>query len=198
MFSPNPRSDAFNVIIPDTFFIDSIIAKYDKFLKQKPYVLFEGIKSMLVESIQSIELPEFGFDPLEQNRIDNNNAGYNIPQASKDSFQKLTEKKIDITFRHTDGFMTYFLMMEHFFKRYEMGPGTNEFRQPFGDIIFETQLAAGPTLCRIYLKKCMLTRVPSLGLTYATPSRDMSTFTCSFAYSDFSTTFEMPELNIKS
>lgn len=196
MFSPNPRTDLFNVIIPDTFFLSSITNKYNDYLKQKPYIL-PTIDQILIESIQSIDFPEFGYTPLEQNTIDGNNAGYNIPQPSKDSVQKLTEKIINITFRHTDGFMTYFMMMEHFFKRYEMGPGSIELRKPFGDIICETQIAAGPDLCRIYFKKCVLINSPDLHLSYASPTRDFSTFECRFAYAEFKTTFEMPTLNLK-
>jgi hypothetical protein len=195
MFSQNPRPDAFRLTIPDTFFIPEICNKYNQLLKQYPYVL-KTIDAMLIESIQSIDSPAFGFTAISQNTIDSNNAGYDGFQTPKESFQKLTEKTFSVTFRHTNGFMTYFLMLEHFFKRYEMGQGSS--RKPFGSMYLETLMPTpGQVLCRIRFDKCILVGIDNLSLTYSGLNRDASTYTCTFAYSEFSTSFELPQLKLK-
>lgn len=193
MFSQNPRPDSFKFIIPDTFFIQDICSKYNQFLKQKPVVL-TSIEQMLLESMQSIDSPEFGFNAISQIIQDGNQAGYDSFQAPKESVQKLTEKTFVITFRHCDGFMTYFLMLEHFFKRYEMGAGSD--RKPFGTAILETLMPNSYPICRIKFHRCMLVGVSNISLTYSGLNRDASTFSCTFAYSEFETSFDLPDLKL--
>jgi hypothetical protein len=196
MFSQNPRIDLFTVIFPDSFFISELTEKYNSLLSQKPYIL-DSIEDILRESIQSFESPRFGFSVIEQMTKDPAGAGYNINQTPMQSMQTLAEKTFSISFRHSDGFLTYFLMMEHFFKRYEMGPGTKETRKPFGTIILETLLPNGLKVSRIKFRDCKLTTIPSLELSYSSPSRDFSTFECEFAYNTFETTFDLPDLKLK-
>lgn len=195
MFSHNPRPDYFRFIMSDEFFLADICSKYNDMLKQKPGVL-QTIDQLLIESIQSIDSPEFGFTAAGQGIIDANFAGYDNFQAPKESIQKLTEKTFSVTFRHTDGYMTYFLMLEHFFKRYQMGAGAN--RKHFGTCILETLMPNYYPICRVRYNRCILVGVDGLSLTYSGLNRDASTFTCTFAYSEFSTSFDIPELKLKT
>lgn len=194
MFSQNPRADQFKIIFPDDFYIKEITDKYDDLLNQKPYI-FNNINSLLEESIRTFDTPEFGYNLIEQLESNGDGVSRIHQQVPKESEQKLAEKTFSITFRHCDGFLTYFMMLEHFFSRYKLG--TNPNRKNFGPIIIEINLPNGLAVCRIKLRRVNLIGVPSLSLDYASTARDQSTFTCTFGYDLFETTFELPTAKLK-
>ena len=196
MFSQNPRTDYFTVIVPDKFFRTDVIAKYNEVIAQRQYP-FSTIEEMLLESIQSFNTPDFGYTVNNQTVQDGSFAGYDSGTTSKESIQKLTEKTFTITFRHTDGFMTYWMLLELFFAAYTMGPD-NPNRKDFGQVIFETRMPDGQSICRVKYNQCRLVGVPGLMFTYASPTRDFSTFECTFAYNTFETAFDMPTLKLKA
>lgn len=196
MLSQNPRADNFNIILPMNFFIDEIIEKYNKLLSQKPYP-FDNIIDMLAESIQSFDTPEYGIQPVEQNLANANGTSDSYFTLPKQSLQRAADSKtFQISYRHSDGYLTYFMMMEHFFHRLKLG--NDDALKPFGTTFLEFKIPTGEIVYRLKFEHCHLIGVPSLALTYATPSRDFTTFICNFAYTQFQTTFEIPEPKLKS
>jgi hypothetical protein len=191
MFSQNPRADQFKIIIPDDFYVQEITDKYNDLLQQKPFII-NNISDLLEESIKTFDTPEFGVNLLEQtagNLVGISNVHQQLPKQSLD---KATEKTFSITFRHTDGYLTYFMMLEHFFYRYKMGK--NQDRKNFGTVIVELSLPNGIAVCRLKLNRVNLIGVPALSLDYSNPARDQSMFTCTFGYDTFETTFELPKI----
>lgn len=196
MFSQNSRQDKFQVLLPDSFFIDSIVSKYNQWVNQHPVIL-RTIQEMLIESIQGFDTPEFSTTLIGQTtNVDG--VSKTISQYPLESTGKLLEKTFQLSFRHSDGFITYFLMLEHFFTRYQMGPGNKTKRKPFGTVIVELKLPNNNVVCRIKFHQCYLISVPSLSLSYSAQQRDITSFSCNFEYNNFETTFELPKPLIKT
>lgn len=194
MLSNNPRIDKFLLIFSDDFFIPEIINKYDQILKQLNYPLL-SIKDMIKESIKNVETPEFAYTPIEQIVQDGNYSGFPDAKVSPMSEQQLSESKtIDVTFRHSDGFLTYWCLLEHFYARYAMGP--NNKRGPFSSLILQTYSQKGFPSARIYYEQMLFKKIPAILFDYSSPDRNILEFTCSFHYNTFSTSIMLPELNI--
>lgn len=198
MLSNNPSLDRFKILFSDDFFIKEITDKYDMILKQKNYVL-TSIKDMILESIKNVETPSFGFEPIEQNQIDGNNAGYSNTSVAKTSEQKLVDSNtINITFRHTDGFITYWCLLELFAIRFMMGQGSEKFRKPFTNIILENYYTNGNLSCRVLYNKVMLKSLPSIMFAYDTPERNILEFGVSFHFETFQPQIEIQSLLLKN
>lgn len=198
MFSPNPHFSYFNLIIPPEFFINSVTDKYDRIIKQYDYPL-KDIQSIFFESLQSVQFPGFGYTPYSQGVVDGNNASYDWFQPPKSSEQLLASQKLlNVNFKHVNSFMTYFFALETFFTRYKMGPNNETGRQPFGTMILETldDISKQP-ICRLKFHKCNLIGLSELDLTYSDPKRDMGTYTLTFAYTEFESTINIPDLVLK-
>lgn len=193
MLSQNPDASLFNIILPNAFFIKDIVDKYSLYLKQYNYP-FSDIQTLFNESLQSLQLPDFGFNMYSQNTIDVNNAGYQWNQIPKTSEQSLiNDKVLNLTFRHVDGFMSYFLAMELFFARYKLGKNETK-RHPFGTIILETLDLFGEPVCKIKLHQCQIIGLTGLAFTFAEAQRDFSTYDLTIGYTEFETSLNIPEL----
>lgn len=193
MLSPNPDPSLFNLVLPSDFFIKSVVEKYSIHLKQFNYP-FDTIEQMFNESLQSFEMPDFGTNMVQQNMIDVNGAGYDWNQYPKVSEQSLiTDKLINLTFRHVDGFLTYFMCLELFFNRYKLGPNDTK-RKPFGTVQLQTLNAYGQATCKINLQKCQIVGLNGIGFTFANSQRDFSTFDLTIGYTEFETLLSVPDL----
>ena len=193
MLSPPPDSSYFKLLLPVDFFIKDVVDKYSLHLQQYNYP-FETISQMFNESLQSFEMPEFGTTMVTQNMIDVNFAGYGWNQLPKTSEQSLiSDKLLNLTFRHTEGFLTYFMALELFFTRYKLGYNPTK-RLPFGTVLLETLNANGDSVCKIKLQKCQIVGLNGLGLSYANSQRDNSTFDLTIGYTEFETSLNVPDL----
>lgn len=196
MFSNNPRKDLFEVLFPDTFFINHITEKYNNYLKQKRYPL-DDMVSVLNESIQGFDSPQFGHQLVEQQSHDaNGNVGITNQQTPAISAQNVTEKSFDVSFRHVDGYITYFYLLELYFTRFQFGEGA-KYRGQFGTCLLKLKRPDGDPMYTVKYKKCSLISIPPLSLGYNTPSRDFLDFTCTFGWSEFDTALHIPDLNLK-
>ena len=196
MLSNNSSSDKFNLLFTEDFFIDSICDKYNLMLKAKNYPL-ETIQDMIKESIQTVELPGFEYEPLSQTIIDGANATTSSLTVNKTSEQNLAEqKRITVNFRHSDGYLTYFCLLEHYFARYIMGV-KNVNRKPFDSMVVSTYSRLNVPMCRLYFKKCLFVSMPQLVMSYSNVQRDFSEFSCGFTYNILETAIEIPDVKLK-
>lgn len=196
MFSNNPRKDLFEIILPDSFFIEDVTHKYDQIIKQRRYPL-DDMKSVLYESIQSFNTPDFGYQLIEQQTHDgNSNVGQTNQIAPKTSAQQVTEKTFSVSFRMVDGYLNYFYLLELFFTRFQFGENA-KLRGQFGNLMLKLKRPDGDMMYIVNYQKCSLIGVPSLDLAYNSPTRDFLEFSCTFGFSEFSTSLNIPELKLK-
>lgn len=192
MFSNNPRADLFKLNLPDSFFIPEITDKYNEYLSQFPRVL-GSIEAVINESIQSFISPEFGYTAIEQQSNIQGGAITNYT-ASKLNEQQLAEKTLQIVFRHTEAYLTYWCMMEHFFHRYRIGEQSA--RKPWGDLILITTLDDGIPLCKIIFQNVLFNGIDNLNLSFNSLISQFDTFTCTFTYSTLQNSIIIPELKL--
>lgn len=197
MLSNNALSDKFSLLFTEDFFINSICDRYDLLLKQKNYPLI-SIRDMIKESIQSVEIPSFAYEPISQTIQDNNNAGTDYQSTGKESEQRLADqKRVSINFRHTTGYLTYFCLLEHYFMHYSMGTNNQTKRKPFTSIVLTTYSRLNQPFARMYYRQCLFLAIPSLFLSYANTQRSYTEFTCVFSYNELQPSIDVPETILK-
>lgn len=196
MFSNNPRKDLFEVLFPDSFFIDEVTKKYDDIIRQRKYPL-DDMKSVLLESIQSFNTPDFGYQLVGQQTHDgSSNVGQTNMTAPKTSAQQTTDKTFGISFRMVDGYLNYFYLLELFFTRFQFGEGA-KLRGQFGNLMLKLKRPDGDMMYVVNYQKCALIGIPPLSLAYNSPTRDFLEFNCTFGFSEFKTSLNIPELKLR-
>lgn len=198
MLSINPRQDLFKFRFPDTFFNASILAKYDSFLKQYPSVITD-MKTLVNEAILEVSLPELSYTPLEQQtpKKQSNNPAISVsPNYSRgnENVQNVVQKTFTVSVRHTEAYLTYFCLLEHFYNAYDF---QNTNKKNFGTFPVQTLTAEGYATMTINFEKVLFTGLSGLPLSYANTDRSFQTFDCTFFFSTFNTTITLPELNLK-
>lgn len=193
MATLNPRQDLFRYSLPQQFFDKDIIAKYNAYLARFDYE-YDSIDDFVNESIQSITLPSFEYTPIEQQSKGGISA-FPVYKPNPQNIQNLPSKTLTVTFRHSDAYITYWLMLEHFFKRYD----ANEYKHAhFGSMSVQTLSSLGHIVSTMTFEQSLFTGMSELPLSYSNQDRAFDTFTCTFYYSSFNTSFSIPELNLKS
>lgn len=193
MLSNNTLFDKFMLTFTDDFFIKEICDKYDLLLKQKRYP-FDSIKQMIIESIQTVDSPAFSYEPIEQIVADNNQAGTGMITTPKTSEQALAEqKRLTVNFRHSDGFLTYFCLLEHYFAHFAFGKTSLANRKPFTSMTLTTYSRNLQPMVRIYFQKCLFMSMPELTLSYGSNQRTFSDFSCTFAYTTLQPALDIPD-----
>ncbi len=113
MFATNPQFNLFKFAFPSDFFKSGITQKYDEWLKVEPLNI-DKIEQAINQSIQTITLPSFGLEPTMQLQP-HSGGGVEVGSTTVQPWEKLVEdKNFTVTMKHVNGFMTYFLMLEHY------------------------------------------------------------------------------------
>jgi hypothetical protein len=190
----NPRQDLFKFRFPSTVVKPKIYEKYNAYLAQVPRVQ-DDIVAALNESIQGLTLPGVGYTPITQTAT--RAPGY-VKSAqniiSSESVQALMDKTITITIRHTEAYLTYFLMLEVFYDAYDFTTPMKS--RTFGTFPVQTLNLAGNPIYTILFKDILFTSISELSLSYTQTDRSFQTFDCTFMFSTFDTTFEIPSLKL--
>lgn len=193
MFSLDPRPDLFKIAIPDEFFDDEIIVKYNMMLKQKNYV-FDDFKDVINESVQSFDIPAFGYTAVTQEQKATAYANIEHAYVPAQSEQKMTDNQFSISLRHSEGYLTYWCMLEHLLKKYQLGPDGN--RTPLSSLPLQALDYKQRTIAELHFEKVLFTGLDAISFGYNQLRPQFSTFTMSFAYSTFKTKFTIPELKL--
>lgn len=196
MFTLKGRQDAFRIILPKEFICEEIEEKYAQILRSKNSFYHKPI-DFLNETIQSVQV--FGFQnatfqqlqsskgkPLiDSNRRKENDFNYPTSEYSyraADSPVNLIDKTINIVFRHTLGYLNYFLLFENFFYQYSRDRFYDELVPRISVDIFNER---GSVYSRILLDYPLLQSMDMLDFNYSNPVAQSQTFTTVFKYSNF-------------
>ena len=211
MFTLRGRQDGFRLLLPKDFLCPEIEEKYTKILKEK-HSFFTTPIDFVNETIQKVEVLGFingtiqqqqsyrGEQPLiKPNRIKQNDFMYpsgDYSYRSEVSPISLMDKTINITFRHTIGFLNYFLLFENFWYLFSRDRNYDEITDQFNvDIINEK----GSIYSRIILYHPLMNGMDMLSLDYTQPVAQMQSFNIEFKYSNFDFEFiNIEDDNIRS
>ena len=195
MFTLNARQDLFRVTLPDDFIVDDINEKYAKIIKSNKSYYRRPI-DFLNETIQSVQVLGFVEGTVQQQQP---GSGYPIMNpdrklqnqfmhtASDYSYRSeknplaLIDKTLNIYFRHTLGFVNYFLMFENFFYLYSRDM---TYKKMFDQIPIDIINNRGEIYSRIMVIDPIINGIDMLDLNYNAPNETMQTFKVEFKFSN--------------
>lgn len=190
------RQDGFKLIIPENFICDEIKDKYAKIIQDQKSFAYRPI-DYLNETIQSIQILGFlegtvpqqqtgrGQQPLIdqsrklQNRFMHTSTDYTY--RSEKNPIALIDKTLNVNFRHTLGFVNYFLVFENFFYQYSRDRSYKELCDSFTIDIFNN---IGEVYSRIVVMDPVINSIEMLDLNYTQPVAQSQTFKVEFKYSN--------------
>lgn len=198
MFSLRSRQDKFRIQFPKEFIPSEIEEKYSKILREKHSFFISPIE-FLNETIQKIEVLGFNDATVAQqqprhgdynnssnsNKININRFMYpasdTVYRASTNP-ESLLDKTLNITFKHTLGFLNYFLIFECFLYHYKRQTKYKEIIKELPIDLFDNK---GAVYSRIILQGPIINSMDMLSLDYSQPTAQSQTFMVIFKYSDF-------------
>ena len=195
MFTLNARQDLFKVTLPDDFIVDDINEKYTKIIKSNKSYYRRPI-DFLNETIQSVQVlgfvegtvqqqqPGSGYPIMNQDRKPQNQFMHTASDYSYRSEKNplaLIDKTLNIYFRHTLGFVNYFLMFENFFYLYSRDM---TYKKMFDQIPIDIINNRGEIYSRIMVIDPIINGIDMLDLNYNAPNETMQTFKVEFKFSN--------------
>lgn len=187
------RQDKFRLQFPKDFLLPEIEEKYTKVLTEKHSFIVSPIE-FLNESIQGVQILGFTGASMQQQQT-------NIGVAPNTNTRKLTmmhtfndqtyrseknpvaliDKTINVIFRHSLGFINYFMLFENFFTQYARGTSYDDLiKQISIDIMNER----GEIYARVFLTGPIIDAMDMLDLSYTQPIAQSQTFQVTFKYSN--------------
>jgi len=195
MMTLNGRQDGFRIKLPDDFIVDEIKEKYTSIIKRQKSFITKPI-DFLNETIQSVQVLGFVNASMQQQQSANGKPLINQSRAEQNRFphtateysyrsQKnpiaLVDKTLNIYFRHTLGFVNYFLMFENFFYLYSRDTKSDKLISNFNiDILNDI----GEVYSRIVIMDPIINGIDMLDLSYQNPIANMQNFKVEFKYSN--------------
>ena len=190
------RKDGFKLVLPDDFLVSEIKEKYAKILVSKKHFIYRPI-DFINETIQKVQVLGFNNAAIEQYqqttgqpirnpyRVQQNAmpmGGASFQYRSPQSPISLTDKTLNIEFRHTLGYLNYMMLMENFIYLYSRDTGSNTM---FSDIDINIFNERGEIYSKIVLMHPVINSMDMLDLDYTQPIAQSGTFKMEFKYSNF-------------
>jgi hypothetical protein len=197
MFGLKGRQDGFRLLLPKDFLCQEIEEKYAKILRAKKSFYMRPI-DFLNETIQKVQV--LGFtnatvqqkqsgtgvqfmrmteDRTKQNEFMFPSTDYNY--RSPNSPLDLIDKTLNIEFRHTLGYMNYFMLYENFWYQFARDKTYKELPHNFNiDILNEN----GSIFAKIVLESPLVNGMDMLDFDYTQPIANSQTFKVEFKFSN--------------
>lgn len=200
MFTLKGRKDGFRFLLPQDFICEEINDKYAKILQEQKSFFLKPI-DFINETIKGIQILGFSEATMEQqqpghgnvirrpinplsdrtaqNDFSHTGAGHTY-RAEKNPLA-LIDKTLNVTFRHTLGFLNYFMMFENFWYLYARDTQYKDMRQTFDIDIIDSH---GRAYSRIVIYDPIIHGIDMLNLDYSQPIAQSETFNVIFKYSN--------------
>lgn len=197
MFTIAQKKDGFRLLMPKEFIPQEIEEKYTKILSEAHSFYYKPI-DFLNETIQKVEVlginsatvaqqqTNKGIPLRDPNRIQQNamfGGAADVNYRSAGNPLSLVDHTLNIDFRHTTGYLNYFLLLESFY--YQYARDTKYIRPLDYQFIVDITSANGGVYSRIRLNHPIIDGMDMLTLDYTQPNATSSTFRVIFKYSNF-------------
>jgi hypothetical protein len=197
MLALKGRQDLFRLLLPKEFLYKDIEEKYTQILKDKKSFITSPI-DFINETIQHVDVLGFqngtyqqmqsrtGIKPMiDPSRQRQNEFLYPATEEtyrSENSPISLTDKTFSIQFRHTLGFLNYFIIFENFWYMYSRDMKYSDMMHSIYIDIFNE---IGEIYCKIHLIDPIINSMDMLSFDYTQPVASSQNFRVEFKYSDF-------------
>ena len=198
MLSLKSRQDMYRLILPDELIPEEINEKYTKILTDKRSFIYKPI-DLLNETIQKIQVLGFNKGTVAQPQVMTgssvmypNNPAY----EAQNEFQyghsdynyrtvanpvALVDKTFNIDFRHTLGYLNYFILFESFFYQNMRDMNYRDLPKQMNIDIYNE---GGEIYSRIVLFDPLIDGIDMLDLDFSQPVANSQTFRVIFKYSN--------------
>lgn len=195
MFSLKSRQDAFRLLLPNEFICDEINEKYQRILIAKNSFYTTPI-DFVNETIQKVDVLGFNNATIQQQQSYNGHPVIDKSRIKENEFMypsgeytyrnavsplSLIDKTIRITFRHTLGFLNYFMLFENFIYQYTRDRYYKDITYQFNIDLFNER---GSIYARIVLDSPFIHSMDMLSFDYTQPVAQSQTFNMEFNYSN--------------
>ena len=197
MFGLKGRQDGFRLLFPKEFLVPQVEEKYTKILANKHGYYLTPI-DFINESIQKVNVLGFqngtvqqqqttrGSEPtLDEKRVEQNKflyGGSDFNYRAGVSPISLTDRTFNVTFRHSLGYLNYFILFENFWYQFSRDMKYDDLPQRFNVDLYNE---IGEIYSRIVLYYPMINGMDMLEFDYTQPIAQSQTFNIEFKYSDF-------------
>lgn len=195
MFTLRGRQDNFRLNFPKEFIAPEIEEKYTKLLQSKHSFITTPI-DFINETIQSVEVLGFtdaiveqqqtgrgthasSAERIMQNKFLHTSSGVNY--RSETNPINLIDKTLNVTFRHTLGFVNYFLLFENFFYQYQRD---TKYEQLIPNLFIDIMDNIGNIYSRIEIIHPVISGMDMLSLDFTQPLAQSQNFKIEFKYSN--------------
>lgn len=210
MFSLPSKRDGFRLLLPDEFIPDEIQEKYTKILTEAHSFITKPIE-FLNESIQKVEVLGFNSGTMAQQQTSHGNPIRTPSRTEENWFQggasdvnyrsvaspaALIDHTLNVDFRHTLGYVNYFLLLESFYYQYARDTENLDKNLDYSfnvDLLNEN----GVVYSRIVLDHPVIDGMDMLQFDYTQPLAQSATFRCIFKYSNFDYQFIQTDNNTR-
>jgi hypothetical protein len=179
----NARDNLFQFGFPRTFIPKEVGDKYKKYLNRLPGNLIEEPIDFINYTIQSINFPGMGYDPVQQAQF----PGRNILFRDSKPVQELFQKELTVTFQLVDGYINYWILLETLAYYYNFST-----EQPYiGDLNMRILDSEGNSLVTVTMNKVLIRTISDLQMSFASNVAEFKTFDLSLAYNDIEIKVEL-------
>lgn len=204
MFTLKGRQDGFRLLLPKEFIPKHVEEKYSKILQEGRSFIVKPI-DFLNETIQKVQVlgfrdasvnqvqPRRGDVPAGTIRIQQNRfmyAGTDTTYRSPANPESIIDKTMNVTFKHTLGYLNYFILFESFLYFYSRDVKSSELPK-----LFQVELLnhKGSVYARLNIKDPIIDGIDMLDFDFSQPIAQSQTFNVIFKYSDFEYEFVQAE-----
>lgn len=179
----NARDNLFQFGFPRTFIPKEVGDKYKGYLNRLPGNLIEEPIDFINYTIQSINFPGMGYDPVQQSQF----PGRKILFRDALPIQELFQKEMTVTFQLVDGYINYWILLETLTYYYNFST-----EKPYaGDLNLRILDSEGNSLVTATMHKVLIKSISDLQMSFASNVAEFKTFDLSLAYNDLEIRVEL-------
>ena len=195
MLTLKERKDNFRFLLPSNFIVEEINDKYARILQEQHSFIYKPI-DFLNETIRSIQVLGFNEATFVQQQP---GTGHNLRKmrteqnkfmfsATERAYRgevnplQLLDKTFNVTFRHTLGFINYFMLFENFWYIYHRDTDSKDLSN--NQFFIDFMDGYGRAYSRIVLEDPLINSIDMLSLDYTAPIASSETFNVAFKYSN--------------
>ena len=195
MFTLKGKRDAFRCTLPKEFLMPEIVEKYSKIL-QKAHSFYTTPIDFLNETIQGVDVLGFTQATVQQqqtgrgtfatspNTIEANkflHTATDFTYRSEMNPLQLIDKTIRLKFRHTLGYINYFMLFENFFYQYRRDTKYSQLPEFIPIYLLDENMVE---YAKLMLYHPMIDGMDMLSFDFTSPTAQSETFNLEMKYSN--------------
>jgi len=171
----NAISSQFVVLFPQNFFYEEIRKKWNPIVKRLK-LPYESIEDYINASVQSMSFPAVDLNNVEQGQ-----GQFKITYRGGKELEPILDKNLNITFKLSEGFISYWILFEQIEMYREYAPTV-----PFWPPMYVSFLDhRGFELMVFSFEKIVPTSLSQLDISYAKTVAEFSTFNLGLRYNRY-------------